>query len=496
MDDKTIRKKTFAGTFWKFSERIIAQGVTLIVSIIIARILNPKDYSVVSLVTIFFVFADLLISGGLNTALIQKKNADSIDYSTVLYSSTVIAIFCYIILFFAAPYIANAYHQSILIPIVRVMGLTLPISAVKSVWCAKSSSTLNFRVFFIATIIGTLISAVVGITMAYTGFGPWALVAQQMTNTTIDTICLFILVKVDIKWTFSFERFKSLFNYSWKILVSSLIGTIYTDVIPLFIGLKYKAEDLSYYTKGRSFPSTASTTITNTLSAVLFPVLSIYQESKEKILNYTRLFIRVTSFVVFPLLLGFCAVADNFVYVILTEKWAGAIYYIRVFSIVYMFNMIHIGNCETIKAIGRSDVYLVVEIAKKVCYFVVIAIFIFFTNSPEILAWAFVINTLIAMVVNGVPNVKLIGYKIGYQLWDLIPNLLSAAFMAVCVYFIGRLNINRILLLGLQVVAGMVIYIAISVITKNKSFYYILNLLKEGLSKIKKPASGDNSAVQ
>lgn len=483
MDSNSIKSKTISGAIWKLLERVLAQGVTLVVSIVIARILDPKDYGVVSIVTIFFIFANIIISGGLNTALIQKKNAEINDYSTVLVSSVILAATCYAILFFAAPYISNIYNQPLLIPVIRVMGITLIISAVKSVWCAYISAHLQFRKFFFATLGGTLFSAVVGISMALNGMGPWALVGQQMSNAIIDTIILAITVKIRLPLYFSIKRFKALFSYSWKILVSSLIGTTYSELIPLIIGVKYSSTDLSFYTKGRQFPGNISSTVTNTLSAVLFPALSKFQDSKERILRYTRLFIRVSSYIVFPMMLGFAAVADNFTIIILKEKWLPAVYYMRVFSFACMFNMIHLGNCETIKAIGRSDIYLKIEIIKKVCYFSVIILFLFLTDSPRKLVLAFVVNEVIAIIVNSIPNIKLIGYQVRYQIKDLIPNLLLATFMAVCVYFIGKINIKAFLLLPLQIVCGFLIYLLLSIITNNSSFRYLVQLLKDRRNK-------------
>lgn len=487
--ENNIKKKTIASTIWKFLERIIAQCVSLIVSILLARILDPSDYSVVGIVTIFFTFANVLISGGLNTALIQKKDADAKDYSIVLFVSVILSIICYIILFFCAPLIANMYDKPILVSIIRVMGLALPITAVKSIWCAYISSTLQFKKFFFATIGGTLVSAVVGITMALNDFGAWALVAQQMTNTVIDTLILMISTRIYITLKLSFSRLKVLFKYGWKVLLSSLIGVAYKETAPLAMGLKFTPTDLSFYTKGRSFPDVLSTTTTNTLSAVLFPVLAKYQDDREKILAYTRRYMQLASFIVFPVMLGFFAVAENFVSVVLTDKWVSAVYYIQLFCLCGMFDVIAVGNCETIKAIGRSDVYLIMEIIKKSCYFIVLFLFILFSNTPEILAIAFVICTLVQIIVNSIPNRKLIGYKFRYQLMDLLPSLLIAMAMCIAVYFMKYIPIAPIFSLIVQVFSGIVIYIVLGFLTRNKSMKYICKTVKEILNKKK---SGTN----
>ena len=478
---ENIKQKTITSTIWKFLERFIAQAISLVVSILLARLLDPSDYSVVGIVTIFFTFANVLISGGLNTALIQKKDADNEDYSTVLYVSVLLSLICYAILFFCAPLIAELYEQPSLVLIIRVMGLSLPITAVKSIWCAYISATLQFRKFFFATLGGTLVSAVVGITMALNGFGPWALVAQQMTNTVIDTLILIVSTRIHIVLKVSITKLKVLFKYGWKVFVSSIIGVVYVETAPLAIGLKFTPTDLSYYTKGKSFPNLLSSTTTNTLSAVLFPVLARSQDDKPKLLAYTRRYMQVASFIIFPVMLGFLAVAENFVLVLLTAKWLPAVYYIQMYCIVCMFDVVAVGNCETIKAIGRSDVYLVMEIIKKSCYFLILVLFIVFSNTPEILAISAIVCTLVQIAVNSVPNIKLIGYRFKHQVADLLPNFLIAVLMSVVVYMLSYLPVAPLVGLIIQVVSGCMIYILLCIITGNKNFKYLLQTVKSFL---------------
>lgn len=480
MEEKKLKKAVVFSAIWKFMERIIAQLVSLVVAIILARLLSPDDYSSVSLVTVFFSFANIIIAGGFNSALIQKKDSDELDYSTILIFSFAVSILIYIVLFISAPLIAKIYHRDDLTLIIRIMGLVLPITAIKSVWCAYISSRLLFKKFFMATIVGTIMSAFVGIIMAYRGFGAWALVAQNMTNTLIDTVILIATTHVFFGFKFSIERFKGLFKYGWKVLVSSIIGTIYSQTVPLFIGVKYSNKDLSYYTKGKSFPELISSTTTYTLSAVLFPFLSKFQDNKQKLLEFTRLYIRLSSYVAFPLMLGFFAVSDSFVMVVLTDKWLPAVHYIRVFCVTSMFDMVHVGNCETIKAMGRSDIFLKMEIIKKTGYFVTIATFLYFTKKPETLAYAFIVCTIIALLVNSVPNRALIGYKFELQLMDLVPNLLIAVVMAFAVSYIGVvLPKGSIITLLVQIISGVVVYIVLSVLSRNSNLGYLLSIIRK-----------------
>ena len=483
MHENSMKRKIVSGALWKFLERAGSQIVSLIVSIILARLLTPDDYSVVSIVTMFFAFANVFISGGFNSALIQKKDADDDDYSTVLHISLIISVGIYVVLFFIAPFIADFYKQPMLKSVIRIMSLTLPITAVKSVWSAKISSSLKFKGFFISTFIATVISAVIGIVMAYSGAGPWALVAQQMSSTVISTVILMIMIRMRIVMKISFVKFKSLFKYGWKVFVSSIIGRVYLETIPIVIGFKYSTADLAYYTKGRSFPEIITSSATSTFSAVLFPALAKVQDSKERLLYGTRMFIRITSFITMPLMLGLFGVAENFVIVLLTEKWLPIVPYLKMFCIASMFEMVHVGNCETIKAMGRSDIYLIMEIIKKSGYFITIALFLIFADSPQVLALAFIVCTAIALAVNSIPNVKLINYTIPMQLADLLPNLITSAIMCAAVSFIGMLNMNSTLVLLLQIVSGMLVYLLLNILIKSPSLLYIFGIAKSILKR-------------
>ena len=478
----SMRAVAISNSMWKFGERIIAQGVSLLVSIVLARILSPNDFGVVGIVTVFFNLANVIISGGLNTALIQKKDSDKEDYSSVLIVCVLVACVLFGILWFAAPAIANIYHNNLLIAMIRVMGLSLPIYAIKSIVCAYISSSLKFKAFFFATLGGTLVSAVVGIAMALNGFGAWALIAQQVTNTTIDTIILYAMTRMPISLHFSFPKFRVLYKYGWKVFVSSMIDAIYNQSLPLFIGTKFTSADLSFYTKGRQFPGAVSGTTTSTLNAVLFPILAKQQDDKSVVLSYIRKFMQLSSFILFPIMLGIFAVADNFVSVILTDKWLPAVVYLRLFCLSDMFTMIHSGNCETIKAIGRSDIFLKMELIKKASYFIIIAIFMVFARTPIALAFSMIVCNLVAIMVNSFPNRKLIGYKYKLQLMDLLPNLICAGVMAAAVVLFGRIQFeSKLLLLILQILIGGIVYSVACIVSKNKSFFYILCMVKEKL---------------
>lgn len=483
MDNSNLKKSAFTGMIWKLAERVGAQAVTLLISIILARLLTPDDYSVVGVVNVFFAFCNVFVVGGFNTALIQKKDADHKDYSSVLWVSLGIASLLYAVLFITAPWIAQLYQKPLLSPVFRVMGITLLIDAAKAVVYAYVSNQLQFKKFFFATLCGTLLSAAIGIAMAMVGYGPWALVAQKMVSSIADTVVLTLSSKFRIRLQVSLQRIKQLFSYGWKIFIATLISTVYDQLNPLIIGLRFSTVDLSFYSKGQSFPLALNNSLDSALTSVLFPVMAKVQDDNVAVLSYTRRFMRTASYVVFPMMVGFLAVSDSFVRVLLTEKWMGASIYIKIFCVTYMFNIIQNGNLQTIRAIGRSDIILKLEVIKKLLYFLVILGAVLIAKSPYWLAAATVINTGIATIVNTAPNRKLIGYRYRDQIADILPSLLLSVAMGVGVYIINFLAIAPLLKLFIQCIAGVGIYLILSITTRNQNFRYLLQTLKQYILK-------------
>ena len=478
-----LKKSTASGMFWTLSEQLCSRTVSFLVSIVLARLLLPEDYSIVSIVAIFFAVCSVFISGGLNTALIQKKNADELDYSTVLLASLAVALVMYAGMFASAPLIAGLYAKPLLIPVIRVMGLTFFIGAFKSVLSAYTSSHLQFRKFFFSTIIGTVISAFVGIAMALKGFGAWALVAQEMTNSFIDTMILFLTTRLKIRIACSVNRLRGLFSYGSKNFFSSLINTVYNQLTPMIVGLRFSTKDLAFYYKGRSFPDLVNYTLASTISAVLFPVISKVQDNLEDVRGITRRYIKTASYLFFPVMLGLFAVSDSMVTFILTEKWLPAAPYIRIFCVSYMFHLVAVGNIQAVQAIGRSDVVLILEIITKVLSVLTLVLFLFYSRSPEILALSSAVSSIMGLVINAIPNRKLIGYRFRWQLADILPNLLLSTSMCVVVMLAGKIPLPTFPLLAVQVLTGVVVYVLLSIVTKNESFRYILDYGKQLLKR-------------
>lgn len=476
MSDKSLKKKTLGGFIWRFAERCGAQGVQFVVSIILARLLMPEAFGTISLMMVFINILSVFIDSGMASALIQKKDADDLDFSTVFYFNLFMCSFMYLILFLCAPLIAEFYNNSELTLLVRVIGLSLLFSGVKSIQQAYVFKNMLFKNFFFSTLIGTVISAVVGITVAYKGYGVWALISQNLTNNVIDMIIIWCLVKWRPKWTFSFERLKGLFSYSWKLLASALLDTGYNQLRALIIGKVYSTADLAYYTKANNFPSIIITNVNSSIDSVLLPSMSSVQDSVESVKGMTRRAMKTSIYVMAPLLMGLAACGQSVISILLTDKWLPSYPFMVIFCITYVFYPVHTANLNAIKALGRSDLFLKLEIIKKVVG--ITAILITFKISVMAMAYSLLVTSVLSQIINSWPNKKLMNYSYIEQLKDILPGILLAAFMGGCVYCVNFLHLNNWLTLIIQVPLGVIIYIGLSALFKLESFTYVLNMIK------------------
>ena len=481
--------KTVSNLFWRLLERFGAQGVTLIVSIVLARVLDPVVYGTVALITVITTILQVFIDSGLGTALVQKKNADETDFSTVFYFNFIVCIILYIGLFFFAPLISAFYGMDDLTSVIRVLGLILIISGFKNIQGAYVSRTLQFKKYFFATLGGTIVAAFVGILMAYAGFGVWALVAQNLVNQGIDTIILWITVGWKPKLVFSWEKLKSLFNFGWKLLVSRLIDTVWQDLNQLIIGKRYSSADLAFYNKGQEYPRFATTAINSSIDSVLLPVMSSVQDKPTKVKAMTRRSIKMSSFIMWPMMMGLAACAEPFVSFALTEKWLFAVPYLQIFCVVYAFYPVQTANLNGIKAMGRSDLFLILEIIKKISSLIVVLLTMWW--GVLWLALGSIAISIISQIINSWPNKKLLGYGFIEQIKDILPSLLLSVFMGGIVYLINYLGFSNWLTLLIQIPLGMVTYIAGAALFKMESFIYCLNIAKSFLYKKKEDHSNE-----
>lgn len=466
---------------WRFAERCGAQLVTFIVSIVLARILAPEDYGTIALVTVFTTILQVFVDSGLGTALIQKKNADDLDFSSVFYFNFVVCLVLYAAMFMAAPVIAKFYGDVTLTPIIRVISLTIVISGVKGIQQAYVSKNMLFKRFFFSTIGGTIFSAFIGIGLAKAGYGVWALVAQQLSNATVDTVILWITVRWRPRKNFSWERLKGLLSFGWKLLVSSLLDTCYNNLRNLIIGKMYSPSDLAFYNQGDKFPKLIVTNINTSIDSVLLPTMSSAQDDRERVKKMTRRAIKTSTYVMAPLMMGLAFCATPIVKLVLTDKWLPCVPFLRIFCITYMFWPVHTANLNAINAMGRSDWFLRLEIIKKIMGMAILLSTMWF--GVMAMAYSLLLSSVLSQIINSWPNRKLLGYGYLEQVRDFAPGILLAVAMGICVYLIGYISLPTIVTLGIQILAGATFYIGISAILKLEEFEYLLGMIKSFLNR-------------
>lgn len=469
---------------WRLMERFGAQTVTLIVGIKLQQLLGPEVFGTVALVTIFTAIMQVFVDSGLGNALIQKKDADDLDFSSVFFFNITVCSLLYVFMYVLAPLIAAFYEKPELTALVRVLSLTLLISGVKNVQQAYVSRNMLFKKFFFSTLGGTIGAAVLGLWMAYNGYGAWAIVAQSLFNAAVDTTILWFTVKWRPKKQFSVARLKILFSFGWKMLLSSLLETVYNELRQLIIGKIYSDADLAMYNEGKKMPNLIVTNINTSIDSVLLPAMSRVQDDAAAVKNMTRRSIKISTYIMMPLMAGLAVCAEPLVRLILKEKWMPCVPYLQIFCISFAFHPIHTANLNAIKAMGRSDLFLILEIIKKVVG--ITAILASMWISVWAMAVSALITSLLSQVINSWPNRKLLNYSYLEQVKDMLPQIFLSLFMGAAVYCVKFLGLHDLITLPIQVVLGALIYIVGSKLFKIDSFTYLLTQAKSILSKRKK----------
>ena len=488
MDNK---QKVVSNLIWRFMERFGSQLVAMVVQIVLARMLDPEVFGTVAKVTIITTILLVFVDSGMANSLIQKKDPDDLDFSSVFYFNIVFCLLLYAGLFAAAPAIARFYDDGELTAIVRVLGLTVVVAGVKNVQQAYVSKTLQFKRFFFATLGGTLFSAALGITMVFRGYGVWALVAQQLSNVAVNTAILWLTVGWRPKWMFSFERLGGLLSYGWKLLVSGLLDSVYNKLREIMIAVFYTDVDLAYYNRGNTYPNLIVENINASIDSVLLPVLSAEQDHSEQVRSMTRRAIRISTFLMMPMMMGLAVCAEPLVRLLLTDKWLPCVPYLRIFCFSYAFYPLHTANLNAIKAMGRSDLFLKLEIIKKV--FGVIILLITLPYGVYVMALSLLFTSVMSQLINSWPNKRLLGYSYLQQLKDMLPAMLLSCVMGAVVYPISLLGWSDWVTLPLQVLLGVGVYVGGSLVFKLDSFNYLLSILKKLLHRGNGQAQEANS---
>ena len=472
----SLKDKTVKGVIWSAVDRFSAQGIQFVFSILIARLLVPEDYGVIAMLNIFLAVSQTFIDSGFGTALIRKIDRTETDFSTVFYFNIAVAVFFYLGLFFAAPAIANFYNTPLLVPVTRVTAINLVIGSLSGIHNAKLSIAIDFKSRAKISIVSAVLTGAVGLWMAYSGYGVWALVVQTVFAGIIRTIMLWIIVKWYPKLVFSWKSFKEMFSFGSKLLASGLLDTIYNNIYPLVIGKIFSPSTLGLYAKAKSLADFPSANITGVLQNVTFPVLSSIQNEEDRLADAYKRFLRISAFVIFPLMLGLSSVADPFIRLALTDKWEGAIYLLQIICFALMWYPIHAINLNILSVKGRSDYFLKLEIIKKVQGVFILCI----TVPMGIVAMCYgqVISSMISLIWNTHYTKKLIGYGFLAQIKDLLPIFIHSLIMWGLVLLIVHFMPTLWLKLIVGILTGIIYYIVGSYIMKFPEMNELLTILK------------------
>lgn len=481
MAENTLRRKVLTGMFWRFGERICAQLVTFVVSIVLARILDPSHYGIISMITIFITIANVFVTDSFGKALVQKKDANSADFSSVFYFNILFSWIVYAVVYVIAPYIASFYNEPLLTPTMRVLALQLPLAGVNSVQQAYVSKNMLFKRFFWSTLIGTVVSGFVGIGMAVAGLGVWALVGQSLTNSVMDTVVLWFTVRWRPTREWSWKKLTELLSFGWKMLLTSLVNSLYDNLRSFIIGKSYTSADLAFYTKGIHYPSLVITTVNTSIGSVLFPAMSKLQDDKDRLKRSVRKSISVSTFVIFPLMALLAAVAPNLISWMLTDKWLPCVPFLQIACIYLAFYPINTANLQAIIALGRSDVYLKLNIIKKIIG--VVCVLISLPFGVTILAGSEIIVGIAAVTTNISANKKLLNYSAKDLFDDVYKSALLSILMVVGIsvleHYLLLIISSSFMRMMIEILFGSGFYLIGSIILKSEELNYVVKILKK-----------------
>lgn len=459
MED-SLKNKTVKGIVWSSVERFSVQGIQFLVMIVMARLLTPKDYGLVGMVAIFIAVAQSLVDSGFSQALIRKQNRTETDNSTVFYFNIVVGILLYLVLFVIAPWVADFYDSPELTALMRVICLSVVFNSFVVVQRALLTVNIDFKTQAKASLTAAVVSGVIGIGMAYSGFSYWSIVAQQLVNLGLNTLLLWIFTRWRPRWIYSWGSFRELFTFGSKLMFSGLLDVVYRNMYLLVIGKVFTASSLGYYTRANQFAEFPSSNLTGIMQRVTYPVLCQIQDDDERLAQIYRRFLRLSAFLIFPLLVGLSAVAEPFVLLLLKEQWLFAATLLQIICFAMMWYPIHAINLNLLQVKGRSDLFLRLEIIKKA-----IAVLILCVTIPMgLIAMCVgqILSSLIALIINTNYTGKLIQVGFLRQMRDLLPTLLLSLSMWGVVYGITSCLSGTIPQLIVGIVAGMVYYIALS----------------------------------
>lgn len=482
MAEQSLKSKTVKGLGWSAADNITKMGITFIVSIVLARLLSPDEYGLIGILTIFISVFNAIVDSGFTNALIRKKDASDIDYSTVFYTNLVMSIVLAVALFFCATPIAKFFGRDELIALTQVMSCVVVINALCIVQKARTTKNIDFKTQTKVTLISSLSSGVIGIAMAYLGYGVWALVGQQISAQLLTTIFFWIFNKWMPKPEFSWISFKEMWSFGWKLLVSSLIDTTWKEIYQVVVGKFYSPATLGLYTRAKQFSQMFSSNLTSIIQRVSYPVLSSIQDDKVRLKSAYKRVIKTTMLPTFVLMFGMAAVAKPMILVLIGEKWLGCVPFLIIICIYGSLYPLHAINLNMLQVQGRSDLFLKLEIIKKIIGVGPILLGIFI--DIYLMVGASIVTGCIAYYLNAYYSGPYLNYSIKEQIKDIMPSFIIALIMALPVGAMQFINMNPFILLPLQIIIAAIIVISICEIKRLPEYLEIKGIAMPIINKI------------
>lgn len=481
--NQSLKDKTVKGTLWSFADSFLGQGVTFIVGLILARLLTPNEYGLIGIVAIFIAVFNSLVDSGFSNALIRKKDASEVDYNTVFITNLVISFFVFVVFYVIAPFIGAFFNQPLLVPLSRVMSIIVIINAFAIIQRTLFVKRIDFKTQTKVSFISSLTSGVIGILMALTGFGVWALACQQISRQLLFTIFLWIYGHWFPKLQFSYQSFKELFSFGWKILVSGLINTIWNEIYQVVIGKFYSSAVLGQFSRAQQFASIFSSNLTSVIQRVTYPVLSSVQDDKVRLKEVYRKIIKVSMLVSFVFMLGLAAIAKSMILVLIGEQWLPCVLILQIICFSYMMYPLHAHNLNLLQVQGRSDLFLKLEILKKIIAVGPICLGIFINIYWMLIGSVF--TGFFAYYLNAYYSGPFLKYGVWQQVKDILPSFGIAMTMAILVFSMSFLPIPSLPLLILQIIAGAIITITLCTIFKLEEYNELKGIVFSFINKKK-----------
>ncbi len=483
MPEDSLKNKTVKGVAWSGIDNVVQFGVSFIVSIVLARLLSPDDYGLIGIIAIFTAVCTALINGGFTTALIRKKDVTEDDYNTSFIVNLGISLVLYVIIFLCAPLIADFFNREELVDLTRVSSLGMIIGALGLVQQTRLTKKIDFKTQTKITMIASSASGVIGVVMAFLGFGVWSLVAQQLSAQIFRTALLFFYNKWIPKLQFSSESFHELFGFGWKMMVSGILDTVWKELYQLVVGKFYNPATLGQYTRAKQFSQLFSSNLTNVIQRVTYPVLSNIQDDKERMIAAYRRIIKVTMFVTAISMFFLGAISEPLLYCLIGPKWHEAATYLPLICISMSLYPLHALNLNMLQVQGRSDLFLGLEIIKKIVGILPLTVCIFYGVMPML--YVNLITGIIAYFLNSYFPGKLLGYSSWMQIKDIAPSYRLATLLAISVFFLKYLPVTNWIILPMQIIIGAVLFFVICEKTKMEEYIEMKRMIDPYIKKVK-----------